>query len=304
MKILQKINQYKADAGGFKNLFFHTALAITFTSGLSYMLGLIRDKSFAYTFGASSTLDVYNAAFVVPDLFLATLVNGALSAAFIPIFANLEKHHKQKALEYINQVLSFGMSILIAASVLFAIFLPYLVEFIVPGFSAAQQDQYITVTRLMLISPLLFTISNTFGNVLISTKDFLWYGLSPVFYNLGIIIGVFLFVPSFGIMGLVMGTVLGAFLHLMVRLPVVIRYGYRPKLTFKLEGELKKTATLMLPKMLQLGMWQIMLWWFIRLASHLEEGSVTIYSFARNFQSLPVSLIGVAIALAAFAKLS
>jgi putative peptidoglycan lipid II flippase len=71
-----------------------------------------------------------------------------------------------------------------------------------------------------------------------------------------------------------------------------------------LEGELKKTATLMLPKMLQLGMWQIMLWWFVRLASRLEEGSVTIYSFARNFQSLPVSLIGVAIALAAFAKLS
>ena len=77
-----KLLAKKEEAGGFRNLFLHTALALTITSGLSYFLGLIRDKSFAYKFGASSELDVYNAAFVVPDLFLAVLVTSALSAAF------------------------------------------------------------------------------------------------------------------------------------------------------------------------------------------------------------------------------
>jgi putative peptidoglycan lipid II flippase len=123
-------------------------------------------------------------------------------------------------------------------------------------------------------------------------------------YNTGIIIGVFVFAPTMGVMGLVLGTILGAFLHLAIRTPSVIRYGWRPQLVFKFNQELKETAALMVPKMLQIGMWQILLWWFVRLATQLEEGSVTIYAFARNFQSVPVSLIGIAIALAAFAELS
>lgn len=302
--MLSKLKAKRDEAGGMKNLLLHTAFALTLTSGLSYFFGLIRDKSFAYTFGAGSELDVYNAAFVIPDLFLAVLVTSALSAAFVPIFSNFDEVRKSKAIEYINQILSIGLLILIVFSAIFAFFLPDLVDFLVPGFDEAQKIQYITITRFMLISPIFFTISNTLGNALISIKEFLWYGLSPVMYNLGIIFGIFVLVPHFGLMGLVLGTIFGAVMHGLIRLPSIIRYGYRPKFVFKLTPELKETAMLMLPKIAQIGMWQILLWWFIRLASQLEEGSVTIYSFARNFQSVPVSLIGIAIALAAFAKLS
>jgi putative peptidoglycan lipid II flippase len=302
--LLNKIQRKRHEAGGFRNLLLHTAFALTLTSGLSYFLGLVRDKTFAYTFGASAELDVYNAAFVIPDFFLALLVTGTLSAAFVPIFSNLDEHHKKKAILYTNQIITYGLLILAAACIAFAIFLPYFAEFLVPGFDEVTRLEYIKITRLMLISPFLFTISNTFGNVLISLKEFLWYGLAPVMYNTGIIIGVFVFAPTMGVMGLVLGTILGAFLHLAIRTPSVIRYGWRPQLVFKFNQELKETAALMVPKMLQIGMWQILLWWFVRLATQLEEGSVTIYAFARNFQSVPVSLIGIAIALAAFAELS
>jgi len=302
--ILGKIQRKRKEVGGFRNLFLHTAFALTLTSGLSYALGLLRDKSFAYTFGASSELDIYNAAFAIPDLFLALLVTGTLSAAFVPIFSNLDEHNRQKGILYTNQILSFGLLILGAVAVLFGLFLPHLVDFIVPGFDAEQKAQYVTVTRLMLISPLLFAISNTFGNVLISIKAFFWYGMAPVLYNVGIIIGVFVFVPHFGLLGLVIGTILGAFLHLGVRIPSLIRYGYRPQFVFIYNQEIRETVWLLIPKTVQMGMWQLMLWWFVRLATELEEGSVTIYSFARNFQSLPVSLVGIAMALAAFANLS
>ncbi|MDP2624865.1 MAG: lipid II flippase MurJ, partial [Candidatus Peregrinibacteria bacterium] len=302
--LFKKLHLKKQEAGGMKNLILHTAFALTFTSGLSYGLGLVRDKTFAYTFGASAELDVYNAAFVIPDFFLALLVTGAVSAAFVPIFSSLDEHDKKQAIAYTNQILSFGLMILTVVSIIFAIFLPQLADFLVPGFSPDQQAEYITVTRLMLISPFLFTVSNTFGNVLISIKEFLWYGLAPVMYNVGIIIGVFFFAPTFGVFGLVMGTVLGAALHLAIRMPSVIRYGWRPQLNVKISKDIKETIWLMFPKMFQIGMWQILLWWFIRLASNLEEGSVTIYAFARNFQSVPVSLIGIAIALAAFSELS
>jgi putative peptidoglycan lipid II flippase len=89
-----------------------------------------------------------------------------------------------------------------------------------------------------------------------------------------------------------------------MRAQAIWRYGFRFKLDLEFSKELKETLWLMLPKMAQIGMWQIMLWWFIMLASNAEAGSVTIYNFAYNFQSVPVSLIGIAIALASYARLS
>lgn len=302
--LLQKLHLKKEEAGGFRNLILHTAFALTLTSGLSYGLGLLRDRTFSTTFGLSAELDIYNAAFVIPDLFLALLVTGSLAAAFVPIFSNLDEHNKKKASLYTNQIISYGMIILIVVCGIFALILPYITDFLVPGFDEVKQAEYIHVTRLMLLSPIIFAISNTFGNVLISVKEFFWYGLAPVMYNIGIIIGVFAFAPHFGVFGLVMGTILGALLHLGIRTPSMIRYGWRPAFSLKFSPEIKETVTLMLPRVAQLGMWQVLLWWFVRLASQLEEGSVTIYAFARNFQSVPISLIGIAIALAAFANLS
>lgn len=304
MRLFQRWRQKKAAAGGLRNMLMHTAFTLTMTSGLSYAFGLLRDKIFAYKFGASSELDVYNAAFVIPDLFLALLVTGALSAAFVPIFSRLAHHDKEKSIHYTNQILTVCLGMLAVCAALFAWGLPHLVDFLVPGFDPPQKAEYIRVTRLMLISPFLFTISNTFGNVLITTKDFLWYGLSPVLYNMGIITGILWFSPHYGVAGLVMGTILGALLHLLIRIPSMVRYGFRPRPVWTFDKELRTTFLRMLPNMIQIGVWQLSLWWFVRLASGLEEGSVTIYSFARNFQSLPVSLIGIATALAAFSELS
>ncbi|OIP80286.1 murein biosynthesis integral membrane protein MurJ [Candidatus Peregrinibacteria bacterium CG2_30_44_17] len=303
-RIILKFRRKHDEAGGVKNLLLHTSLALMLTSGMSYFFGLLRDKIFAYRFGAGSVLDVYNASFTIPDLFLAVFVTGAILAAFVPIFTELDEKSLKKSNVYMNQILSYGVGVLVVASVLFAISLPWIVDFLVPGFDAEQKAQYILLTRMMLISPILFTISNTFGAVLISIRGFLWYGLAPVFYNIGIIFGVLVLVPNFGIAGLVCGTLIGVFLHILVRLIPTYKYGLRFRMNFSIDENLKETFRLMLPKMAQLAAWQLLLIWFVRLASDLPEGSVTIYSFSRNFQSVPVSLIGIAIALAAFSKLS
>lgn len=302
--IQDKIAHHKNQAGSWEKLLLHSSLTLTLTSMLSYALGLVRDKAFAYKFGASSLLDTYNAAFVVPDFLFAVLVSGALAAAFVPIFTRLDEKSRTRALGYTNQVLSFTLLFLGIASLLFTVLLPSLVQYLVPGFNPLQQTEYITVTRLLLIAPIFFTLSNTFGNALLSTRDFLWYGLAPVLYNVGIVIGVLFLSASFGLMGVVAGTVLGAALHMLIRGQAMWRYGFRPRLRLEFSPEIRETALLMAPKMFQIGMWQLMLWWFIRLASQVGEGSVTIYNFAYNFQSVPVSLIGIAIALASFSELS
>lgn len=182
--VIHRVKTEKESAGSWRNLLLHSSLALTLTSGMSYVLGLVRDKVFAYSFGASSQLDVYNASFVVPDFLFAVFVSGALSAAFVPLFTGLSEESKEKALRYTNQVLSFTLLLLGVFSALFALFLPAWAPYLVPGFSEAQLEEYVFVTRIMLIAPFFFTLSNTFGNALLSTRDFLWYGLAPVFYNI------------------------------------------------------------------------------------------------------------------------
>lgn len=302
--LIKKILDQKKQAGSWRKLLFETSLILTITSGLSYLLGLLRDKVFAYSLGASSDLDIYNAAFVVPDFLFAVLVSGALSAAFVPIFTDLSEQSKTKAITYTNQILSFLLVLLIIFSILFGFFLPYLTPYLVSGFTASQQAEYVSVTRIMLLAPLFFAVSNTFGNALLSTKGFLWYGVAPILYNLGIIGGVLLLGPRFGVTGLVIGTVIGAASHMLIRAQALYSYGFRPHFSLSFSPEIKQTISLMLPKMLQIGAWQIMLWWFINLATRSGEGSVTIYNFAYNFQSVPVSLIGISIALASYSQLS
>jgi putative peptidoglycan lipid II flippase len=287
-----------------QKVILHTAVALTFTSGLSYIFGFLRDKIFAYKFGASSTLDIYYASFTIPDLILAFFVTSSVGVAFIPIFTQLHQKEKLKSNLYIKDILFWLTSVITVCGIIIAIFIPHMVGWLVPGFDIAQQKLYVDFVRIMLLSPVIFSFSNVFGGVLVTTKDFFFYGIAPVFYNIGIIFGIFFLVPVLGLTGIAWGTIVGALLHMLVRFFV---FNTKSKLIFqkpKFTKEIKQTIQLSLPKSLQILTWQILLIWFIRLASNLEDGSITIYNIARNFQSMPVSLIGIAIALSTFSTLN
>ncbi len=292
------------NGGSYKNLILHSALALTLTSGFSYIFGFIRDRVLIQEFGVSRELDIYYAAFVLPDILLAIFVTTCVSAVLIPMFSEKISISKNDARDYFYNVASFISSIIIVLAILIAIFLPYITKFLIKDFSESDTELYITIVRIILISPVLFAFSNFFGGVLITTKDFFFYGIAPVFYNLGIIFGVFMLVPTYGIEGVAIGTIIGAFLHFLSRACIgFFRVGL-PKISFKWDYAIKKTFRLMFPKIFQIGAWQILLWWFIFLTSGMSEGSVTVYSVARNFQSMPVSLIGIAIAISTFSTLS
>lgn len=287
-------------------LLFHSSWSLTLTAGLSYAMGMLRDRIFAQTFGLSRTLDIYNAAFTIPDMMLGVLVGTALSAAFVPIFTKLYDEKKSLGYAYAHQIITWGVTMIVTVGIVVAIFLPYFAHFLVPGFEGEDLKQYILLTRAMLLSPILFTLSNSYGRILISVKEFFWWGLSPALYNLGIIIGVLFLVPRFGMMGLVMGTLIGVLLHLANRFAPLKRkkYGFKNKIDFTFTPEMRETIKLMFPKMLQYGMWFIMLMAFTNIASTMAEGSITAYNYARNFMSLPVSLFGIAIAMAMYPMLS
>ncbi len=289
-----------------KNLLLHSSWALTIASGLSYFFGFVRDRIFAQTFGLSRTLDIYNAAFVIPDFILTVLIGTALSAAFLPIFSKKYDEKKEQGFVYGQQMMSWGIVIMAVVGIITAITLPLFAHKMVPGFNESDLQKYILLTRIMLFSPLLFVVSNVYGKMILSFKEFLWYGLSPALYNVGIIVGVLFLVPQIGITGLVIGNLFGILLHLAIRLIIIKRkkYNFKHKFDLRISPEIKETMKLMAPKIFQYAMWSFMLASFTSIASNLAEGSIATYNYARNFQSLPVSMLGIAIATSMYTSLS
>ena len=272
----------------------------------SYVMGLVRDRMFARTFGAGAELDAYNAAFVLPELLLDVLVEAGLAAPFIPIFLQLRSRGDgSEGDRFARTILTGAVTIMGVAAVLMFVFAEATTSFIAPGFAGEQRDLYVSLFRVMLVTPILFAASLTLGQVLLAEQRFFWYGIAPLLYNGGIIIGTVTFSDALGIYGPAIGAVIGATIHLASRF-IGLR-GSRFRIGFDREGgtpAIREFVRLMLPKMVSHPVEPMTFLFFTAVASSLAAGSVTAVSFARNFQSVPVSLVGVAFALAVFPALS
>jgi putative peptidoglycan lipid II flippase len=270
----------------------------------SYLFGLIRDRVFARTFGAGTELDAYNAAFVLPELTLDVLVASGLAAPFIPIFSQLRREGRG-ANEFGQTILTGAVLVMTLAAVVMFVFAEQTTAFIAPGFDAHQRELYVPLFRVMLVTPIIFAVSLTLGEVLLVERRFLAYGAAPLLYNAGIILGTVALSDAVGIFGAAIGAVIGALLHLAIRLWGLrgSTFRPRPRLAFATQA-VRDFLRLMLPKMVSHPIEPATFLYFTAVASGLGAGSVTAVSFARNFQSVPVSLIGVAFSLAAFPALA
>lgn len=272
----------------------------------SYVMGLVRDRIFARTFGAGTELDAYNAAFVLPELLLDVLVEAGLAAPFIPIFLRLRATaDADEADRFARTILSGAVAVMGIAAVLMFIFADATTGFIAPGFTGEQGEQYVSLFRVMLVTPILFAASLTLGQVLLAEQRFFWYGIAPLLYNAGIIIGTVAFSESLSIYGPAIGAVIGAAIHLGSRFIGLRGSRFRVRLGWEARtSSVREFVRLMLPKMVSHPVEPMTFLFFTSVASGLAAGSVTAVSFARNFQSVPVSLVGVAFALAVFPALS
>jgi len=282
------------------------ALVISFAGVLSRVLGLLRDRILASQFGAGDALDVYYAAFRVPDLIYNLLILGALSAAFIPVFTGLiAREEKKEAWRLANVLLNVAIITLLATSAVLAAFTPWLMKLITPGFSGEKMTQVTFLTRIMFLSPLFLGISGIFGGILNSFKRFLIHSLAPIMYNFGIIVGALLLAPYFGIVGLAWGVVLGAALHMLVKYPAVKISGFKYKFLFELKNtHLRKVIKLMIPRTMGLAVTQVNLLIVTIIASTLAVGSLAVFNFANNLQSFPLGIFAIPFALAVFPTLS
>lgn len=287
---------------------------IAFFSLASRLLGLFRDRIFAAKFGAGMELDAYFAAFRVPDLIYNLLIVGALSAAFIPVFSRyIRKDEDSKALEgeseerwkIASSVLNLVIVLWLVLGGAIFIFTEPLLNLLVPGFEGEQFELTVNLTRIMLLSPLFFGISNVAGSILNSYKRFFVFALAPVLYNLGIIIAALLFVPSLGVYALAIGVVLGALLHMIVQWlnAYYLGFKYSPILDLAHKG-VRRICYLALPRVAGMAVNQVNLIVQIVIGSTLIAGAIASINFANNLQSIPVGLFGIAMATAVFPTLA
>lgn len=281
------------------------ALILGAAGFLSKLLGLVRDRLLAARFGAGDTLDVYYAAFQLPDIIYTLLLTGAASAAILPVFIEYDQKGEASAGRFLSNLLTvFSVAAVLLASGAWLL-APWLLSFIAPGFDAAAAGRAAGLTRIVLLNTVFLGIAGILSTVLQARHRFFVFALPPIVYNLGVIAGIVFFAPFFGLAGLAYGVVAGGLGQVLVQLPALWGLGLRFRPMFSLrEAGLRRVARTSLPRVAALGMSQLTLVALTAIASYFASGSISVFKLSLNLMYVPVGLFGVSWALALFPKLS
>lgn len=295
------------------------AIVLASSTLLSALLGLFRDRLLnSYYLGTYPTgIDAYTAAFTIPDFMFFILTSGALSVSFIPVFnQRLTSGNKKSAWELSSSLLNLLAILTLITSVLIMIFADPLIRYVVsPGLDESGMILAINMTRVIAINPFLFSIVTVLTSIQQAVRRFVFYAFAPAIYNVGIIIGITWFTGGInlfgwqvfegGIMGVALGVILGAVLQLIVALIGMFGLGfdYDFKINWKNQG-FRTILKLLPPRSLDQGIDYVNSIVSTNLSSRMGAGAVRSFDQATSLQSMPVSLIGVAISTAFFPKLT
>lgn len=286
---------------------FSASLVLAVTFGLSSILGLLRNRFLYAKFFSCCVdqLDVYNAAFRIPDLIFKLLVTGVLSASFIPVFSSYLHKDKKQADEIASTVINLLLIAFSVISLIAFIFIKPISSLIAGGFSPDQLILMGNLSRILLIAQIFFLLSNFVTAILQVNQIFIIPALSPLIYNIFIITSIFTLAPIFGIYGVVIGAVVGAFFHLAIQIPVLKHQGfmYLAKINIKLAG-VKEIFRLMIPRILSLGLGEIESTITLFFASTLSSGSISLLNLALQFMYLPSRIFGTTVGQASLPILS
>lgn len=283
-----------------------------FTIGLamlgSAILGILRDRLLYARFFATNPgeLDVYNAAFKIPDIIFQVLVTGALSAAFIPVFSELINKNLKTANRIASIMLNWLLLAFLALGLLIFIFAQPLSRLITFDFSTEQIKLMTLLTRVLVLAQLFLVASSFLTSIIHSHQRFIMPALSPIVYNLGIIAGILFLSDRFGILGPTIGVVIGAFLHLLIQVPLALSLGFsfKPFLFDLSNPKVKKIFSLMAPRNLSLIISEVEAAIIIYWATAIGEGMLSLFYLAQHLSQLPVRLIGATIGQATLPALS
>ncbi|MFQ5452316.1 MAG: murein biosynthesis integral membrane protein MurJ, partial [Candidatus Paceibacterota bacterium] len=293
-----------------KRIIFHkqkdilsSALILSAMIVISRIFGLVRYRTLA-TYFTKEELDLFFAAFRIPDFVFEILITGALSSAFIPIFIKYQKD-RDSLHKNISSIINFITVSLFIFIVVMFLGAQIIIPLLTPGFTQAQNEAVIQMSRVLLISQLpLLVFGNILSGMAQAHKIFIVTAIAPVLYNVGIIAGTILLAQRFWIFAPIFGVIAGSGLFLLVQFPIfrVIKFQFH---FFEFNKKvLNEFVTLFVPRALSVLANQIDLTIDLTLSTLLGAGSYTIFFFSQHLQLFPVSFVGMAFGQASLPYLS
>jgi putative peptidoglycan lipid II flippase len=287
---------------------------------LSRVIGVIRQRVFAYYFGKSAAADAFQAAFRIPNFLQNVFGEGALSASFIPVYANLlarqDEKEARRTAHAVLTLLALATSLVVLAGVLGA---PYMTSVVAFGFDGDRRDLVIHLVRILFPGAGLLVLSAWCLGVLNSHRKFFLSYTAPVVWNLAIIVSLIVFGRQTGHFGdielgsfqfhlaemVAWGSVIGSALQFFVQLPTVITLvkGLRPVFDFA-SVHVRTVIRNFFPVFISRGVVQISAFVDVALASLLPVGAVAAITYAQSLYTLPVSLFGMSVSAAELPAMS
>ncbi len=281
---------------------FASALIIGSMIVISRMFGFVRYRVLATMFNKAQ-LDIYFASFRIPDIIFEILISGALTASFIPIYIKYKKGDDfyNKLSSIINLlIITLGLAILVSF-----IFMGQIVKIITPGFNSQQEALVVYYSRILLLGQLPFLIAgNIVTGIAQANKIFFISAISPIFYNLSIIIFTIALAPSIGLLAPIIGVVIGALLFLTIQIPVIKITEFRFKKVLQKSKALIEFIRMVIPRTFTIIVSQIDATVDLSLTTLISTGAYTEFYFAQRLQLLPVSILGMAFGQASLPYLS
>jgi putative peptidoglycan lipid II flippase len=271
----------------------------------SQLLAVVRDRLLAHLFGAGAELDLYYTAFRIPDLMYVLFASVLSVYVLLPFVSRYtEEGGPSAGAKVISQVFTLFLMFYAVMALVLMVTASLYVPKLFPGF-VDQAETLTTLIQILLFQSFLLGISSLCGVITQLTHRFVLYAISPLLYNIGIIFGVAVLYPFYGLSGLVAGVVLGALGHLLIQIPFVFKSEYRFGINFTFDWVLmREVLAVSIPRALTLSVNQIVLLVLIGMASSMAVGSVSVFQFAYNLQSVPLAVIGMSYSVAAFPTLS
>lgn len=278
----------------------------------SRLLGIARTAAIADAFGTDPELSAYWVAFRLPDLIFQVLAGATIGSAFIPTFA---RYFGRRSPEAAWRLASSMLNLLLVLTALLALLAfalaPLLVPLLAPGLGEDSgrerelQDLAVELTRIMVLSPVLFAVSGLVTGVLNARYRFLLPALAPMLYNLSIIFGALVLSGPLGVHGLAVGVVAGAALHLLIQVPGLWRAGmhYFPVADWRDAG-VREVGRLMGPRVLGLAAGQANFFITVFFASFISDASISALNYAWLLMMMPLGIFGMAISTAVFPLLA
>lgn len=295
--------------GAPKKSVFRAASTVALFTLLSRVFGFLRDMVVANYFGTKSMADAFFVAFRIPNMLRQLTAEGALSAAFVPLFTKALIEDRQKAIRFANNLLVTLTLFLALLVVVAIIFTPALLNVIAYGFTDDPEKFELTVLLTRLLWPYLIFVSlaAVFMGMLNAFHHFSSPAAAPVMLNVAIILSAIFLrdVFSLPVYALVAGVLIGGVLQLAIQIPFAVREGYAFGFVFDPRSELiRRIVTLTIPATFGIAVAEINLFVDTVLASLLSEGSVSYLYYAQRLVQFPMGVFGVAMSTALLPALS